>query len=45
MVFLVSCIGLSQCEGGDNPLGGQPYQALPSTSMGNGTVNFAGEHR
>ena len=23
----------------------EPYQALLSTSMGNGTVKFAGEHR
>ena len=23
----------------------EPYQALPSASMSNGTVNFAGEHR
>ena len=23
----------------------EPYQALPSASMGNGTINFAGEYR
>ena len=23
----------------------EPYQALPSASMSNGTVNFAGKHR
>ena len=23
----------------------KPYQALPSASMDNGTINFAGEHR
>jgi len=23
----------------------EPYQALPSPSMGNGTINFAGEYR
>ena len=23
----------------------EPYRALPSASMSNGTVNFAGEHR